>query len=364
MTTTTAHTLRNGMLVLTREVHSAPVATCWVWYRVGARNEPRDLTGISHWVEHMLFKGTPAIPRGALDRLVARNGGTFNGYAAGLSDTRNSANQITTTVLANEDPTKVSITTSPTTNRVGATFDLHDTQSSGGTTLRFGSTSGTYGQSSAYVDDKTFAAVQSPNTPSTYNDGSSTSAIVGNIAMVSGGAVTNPLFAAAGVTPCTCAYLSWGYWAADLTYTSGARAGEQDRVPIGTWVAGTLPGTNEIPTGNINATYTGHMMGTVSNNGSNYVAVGDYTQQWNFASRSGTATINNFDGASFSNVGLSATPSNPRDFFGGGSGTQSRTISINGSFFKGGGDPVQAVGGNFRIGGSNYIAVGSFAASK
>jgi zinc protease len=75
-----AHRLPNGMLVLTREVHSAPVATSWVWYRVGSRNEPAGQTGISHWVEHMLFKGTPTVPKGEIDRLIARNGGTFNGF--------------------------------------------------------------------------------------------------------------------------------------------------------------------------------------------------------------------------------------------------------------------------------------------
>jgi zinc protease len=82
MTTVTAHTLANGMLVLTREVHSAPVASCCVWYRVGSRNETPGTTGISHWVEHMLFKGTPNIPKGEMDRLIARNGGTFNGFTS------------------------------------------------------------------------------------------------------------------------------------------------------------------------------------------------------------------------------------------------------------------------------------------
>src|SRR5262245_48596498 len=82
MTTTIEHRLKNGMLVLLREVHSAPVATCWVWYRVGSRNEQPGKTGISHWVEHMLFKGTPAIPQGELDRLIARNGGSFNGFTS------------------------------------------------------------------------------------------------------------------------------------------------------------------------------------------------------------------------------------------------------------------------------------------
>jgi zinc protease len=56
------------------------VATSWVWYRVGSRNEPTGQTGISHWVEHMLFKGTPSVPKGEIDRLIARNGGTFNGF--------------------------------------------------------------------------------------------------------------------------------------------------------------------------------------------------------------------------------------------------------------------------------------------
>jgi zinc protease len=76
------HTLPNGMLVLTREVHAAPVASCCVWYRVGSRNETPGVTGISHWVEHMLFKGTPQIPKGEMDRLIARNGGTFNAFTS------------------------------------------------------------------------------------------------------------------------------------------------------------------------------------------------------------------------------------------------------------------------------------------
>lgn len=75
-----AHTLPNGMLVLVKETHSAPVATSWIWYRVGSRNESPGQTGISHWVEHMLFKGTPQFPAGHLDRLIARNGGVFNGF--------------------------------------------------------------------------------------------------------------------------------------------------------------------------------------------------------------------------------------------------------------------------------------------
>ncbi len=71
--------LDNQLTVLTKEVHHTPVASFWVWYRVGSRNEVLGTTGISHWVEHMLFKGTPQFPKGEIDRQIARNGGMLNG---------------------------------------------------------------------------------------------------------------------------------------------------------------------------------------------------------------------------------------------------------------------------------------------
>jgi zinc protease len=74
--------LENGLKVLLKPVHSAPVATNWVWYRVGARNESPGKTGISHWVEHMMFKGTPAFPKGSIMRLVNKNGGVLNGFTS------------------------------------------------------------------------------------------------------------------------------------------------------------------------------------------------------------------------------------------------------------------------------------------
>ncbi|HEY3289813.1 MAG TPA: pitrilysin family protein, partial [Anaerolineae bacterium] len=71
--------LPNGMTLVMREMHSAPVTSFWVWYRVGSRNEHLGITGISHWVEHMLFKGTPSYTESDLDRLISREGGIRNG---------------------------------------------------------------------------------------------------------------------------------------------------------------------------------------------------------------------------------------------------------------------------------------------
>lgn len=72
--------LENGLTVLLREMHHAPVTSFWIWYRVGSRNEKPGRTGASHWVEHMMFKGSPEFPAGTLDRAVSRVGGRFNAF--------------------------------------------------------------------------------------------------------------------------------------------------------------------------------------------------------------------------------------------------------------------------------------------
>jgi zinc protease len=70
----------NGLLVLLKEIHTAPLISQWIWYRVGGRDEFPGITGISHWVEHMQFKGTPQFPQGVLEKLIASQGGVWNAF--------------------------------------------------------------------------------------------------------------------------------------------------------------------------------------------------------------------------------------------------------------------------------------------
>jgi len=72
--------LDNGLTVILKEMHHAPVATFMIWYRVGSRNEVPGITGVSHWVEHMMFKGTPTFPGDQLDRMISREGGHWNAF--------------------------------------------------------------------------------------------------------------------------------------------------------------------------------------------------------------------------------------------------------------------------------------------
>ncbi|GAB4455488.1 MAG: pitrilysin family protein [Anaerolineales bacterium] len=74
----TVTTLSNGLKVFLKEIHTAPIISSWMWYRVGSRDEVQGRTGISHWVEHMQFKGTPQFPANLLDKAISREGGTWN----------------------------------------------------------------------------------------------------------------------------------------------------------------------------------------------------------------------------------------------------------------------------------------------
>ena len=78
----TQHHLDNGLTILLKEVHSAPVISSWLAYRVGSRDEQPGQTGLSHWVEHMMFKGTPRYPAGRLDQLIDRIGGQWNAFTS------------------------------------------------------------------------------------------------------------------------------------------------------------------------------------------------------------------------------------------------------------------------------------------
>jgi zinc protease len=72
--------LDNGLNVLIQEEHTAPLASVWCWYKVGSKDERPGLTGVSHWCEHMNFKGTTNIPRDQVKGIIEKYGGSWNGY--------------------------------------------------------------------------------------------------------------------------------------------------------------------------------------------------------------------------------------------------------------------------------------------
>ncbi|TAN41157.1 MAG: insulinase family protein [Nitrospirae bacterium] len=74
--------LKNGLKVLIVEDHKAPLATFQIWYRVGSMDEPTGKTGISHLLEHMMFKGTPKYGSKVFSNIIQKNGGGDNAHTS------------------------------------------------------------------------------------------------------------------------------------------------------------------------------------------------------------------------------------------------------------------------------------------
>jgi zinc protease len=75
-------TLANGLTVLLVEEHKAPVITVQIWYKVGSRNEVMGRAGLSHMLEHMMFKGTPKYGKGEFSKIIEKNGGNDNAFTS------------------------------------------------------------------------------------------------------------------------------------------------------------------------------------------------------------------------------------------------------------------------------------------
>lgn len=74
--------LENGMKLIVREDHRAPVVVSQVWYKIGASYEHGGISGVSHVLEHMMFKGTKTLKPGEFSEIIAENGGKENAFTS------------------------------------------------------------------------------------------------------------------------------------------------------------------------------------------------------------------------------------------------------------------------------------------
>src|SRR5712691_8895698 len=78
----TREVLPNGVVLIAQEHRASDVVALQLWMRVGGRDETADELGLSHYLEHMLFKGTPTRPPGSIDALIEGLGGTSNAFTS------------------------------------------------------------------------------------------------------------------------------------------------------------------------------------------------------------------------------------------------------------------------------------------
>lgn len=72
--------LNNGLKIVVKEDHRAPIAVSMIWYDIGSADEPGGITGVSHAIEHMMFKGTAKYPLGVFSKTIASQGGQENAF--------------------------------------------------------------------------------------------------------------------------------------------------------------------------------------------------------------------------------------------------------------------------------------------
>lgn len=206
---------------------------------------------------------------------------------------------------------------------------------------------------SVFIDNDRYIAMDSASRVSLV-DGQP---VVGqNLVMVTGQSM-EPGQLNLGGQPCTCAYLDWGFWAGTLDLPGGG----QERYHLASWVAGELAELAEIPLSG-SASYSGQMIGSVHSAAGTYLAGSQMGMNWNFGQRAGQFTVESFDSAAFAGQ-LSSLDGRQVSGTAQNAGL-GRTMSVDGSFFMGGGSPIAGMGGSFTVQGQAYDAAGTFALDR
>lgn len=303
----------------------------------------------------------------------------LTGFVGGIAEGQNANGAFSTRQFGGQ----IALETSASNNRAAATITINQWDgTSTSATFQLGGTTGQTHATSAFIDDRTYALRdRSPTdfatqTTSVTSNGITSGGInvQSRTTMASYNAAPTPeFFAAQGVTPCTCDFMTWGWWGGDVKYNAGSsyNPNGRDRLNLATYVAGTVTPVAQLNQMTGSASYTGHLVGNVQNGGNGYVAAGSYTNQWNFGSRTGIATVN-FDGASFGggitpNTIGSISTSNFQTISPIGANNPAaagRSLTLSGAFTSAPNSPAAGQMGNFAITGPGYQAGGSFAAQK
>ena len=207
---------------------------------------------------------------------------TLTGYFGGVMNTTALAQPYAITGTT-------TLSTDATANRVTASFatDAAVVSATGGPSqLQYGGTTG----NSAFINDSIYGAAESqPQNAQLY--------------LLSSGAAPPP----SAFSVCQqCQYLQWGYWGGDVS-VSPTRI---DRGGINFWVAGTttpLTDINVLAAQGAVGNYTGNLIGSVFNNGQQYVAAGGLNASYNFGTHAGSFSVINYDGHSFTATGTPIT---------------------------------------------------------
>ena len=309
----------------------------------------------------------PAIASTSAYSPSTRTDQTQSGYFGGIMYPRPGSPYVATGTTT--------LQTSALDSRVAAVFTGSDplTASTSGInslTINFGAVGGARAVGrSAFIDDNIFGAIESAGAAAQINGvtlpASTNQANASELGLVSSATVTPSPTAFPGVGFCDCQYLKWGYWTGEINQANSTNtaATRSDRAFINTFVAGVPTGASDVATlagQAVTASYSGHAIGSVANNGTSYVAAGNFNASYNFATKAGSLSISNFDGRNVTGAVGALTGSS----YSGALSGQGTTGQFGGTFY---GPMAANTGGNFAFRSTSatlYFASGIFAGKR
>jgi trimeric autotransporter adhesin len=298
----------------------------------------------------------------------------LSGYFGGIMTKEATAGAGTPTPYAVTGTT--SISTNASNLQIAATLTGGDPftsntsgiPASGGIVLQYGSTTGGTSARQAFINNNLFAVLESPSASSSVNGVAITPSTAypntnPNLYLVTQTAAPATALLPNGLCS-TCQYLQWGYWGGELdTPASGDLAARTDVGHINFWVAGTpltsMTDISSLQAMNFTGTYNGNLVGTVVNNGAQYLASGGLQATYQFGTQTGTFAVTKYDNQSFTATGRAPLTGSNYTF-----ALKSGPITgaVNGSFY---GPMAAETGGNFAFtAGPAYTTSGIFAAKR
>ena len=276
---------------------------------------------------------------------TTRTSRSMNGFVSGIGAASNSGTVSSAFIVENasRSTSNFSLTTNATTNRASASASLVDfSESQSDITVPFGSLTGSSGSRSTFIDDNTFGLRDSnASNPTVGADSSTTS---GRVALLSSAFFNTASDVGSGTSFCSCTYTKWGFISGDVRSSS---LSEFQRFHLVPWVAGELGSPTIIAAMTGTATYSGHVVANIMNGSAQYVDTGNLSQSWNFSSQTGSVTISELDGATYTATLAAKSGTNGSQFTGTLNGA-GRTGNYYGAFMKAGSNQAGELGSGFN----------------
>lgn len=283
----------------------------------------------------------------------SRTSQTLNGYVSGIVTAKTGVSTFPVYIVRNlnSSPNNFKIVTNAATNRLYATLSTEDSfASQSSLVIPLGNPSGASRSRQAFIDDNIFGVRDSTSSSPTVGGSTGTSRIAlvtSAFTNLSGGLMN-------GISLCGCSYTKWGFISGEVRSDASV---DRHRFHLVPWVAGRLSGTSVTASLTGTANYTGHVAANIKNGSDQYVALGNYAQSWNFSSRTGSASISNLDGASYTGS-VSGVAGFSGALFSGVISGSGRTGSLQGAFMHGAKSNVGELGLQFQVSGGSYYAAG------